>query len=242
MNTHKEALQKILEISTNKFIHDIATEALKEQSEEIKCPKCGSFEVESMTPRTTYSCGSSDYDQRPNTFRQSVQCASISPTEPIYKPTEEVKPSEETFYCAEWNKVGYVCEYQCDNCKPTEEVKPSPYVESMIPMSEKLPHSVEEKAEKEEIEVWMPSYWSSPDQVVNKYGTSVQGVERVKGYFFTKEELQELKNQSYQSALDSIKEWAENNCFSMTDQSGIYYKKAIDGQELLTYIQSLKSN
>lgn len=39
-----------------------------------KCPKCGAVEVEAMTPRTTYACGSSDYDQRPNTFNQSEQC------------------------------------------------------------------------------------------------------------------------------------------------------------------------
>ena len=39
-----------------------------------KCPKCGSVEVDAMTPRTVYACGSSDYDQRPNTFIQSEQC------------------------------------------------------------------------------------------------------------------------------------------------------------------------
>lgn len=39
-----------------------------------KCPKCGAVEVEAMTPRTTYACGSSDYDQKPNTFSQSEQC------------------------------------------------------------------------------------------------------------------------------------------------------------------------
>jgi len=42
--------------------------------EKEKCPKCGALEVEAMTPRTTYACGSSDYDQRPNTFTQSDQC------------------------------------------------------------------------------------------------------------------------------------------------------------------------
>ena len=41
-----------------------------------KCPKCGAVEVEAMTPRTVYACGSSDYDQRPNTFSQSEQCRS----------------------------------------------------------------------------------------------------------------------------------------------------------------------
>ena len=36
-----------------------------------KCPKCGAVEVDAITPRTVYACGSSDYDQRPNTFNQS---------------------------------------------------------------------------------------------------------------------------------------------------------------------------
>ena len=39
-----------------------------------KCPKCGAVEVDAITPRTVYACGSSDYDQRPNTFSQSEQC------------------------------------------------------------------------------------------------------------------------------------------------------------------------
>ena len=39
-----------------------------------KCPICGAKETEAMTPRTIYECGSSDYDQRPNTFKQSDNC------------------------------------------------------------------------------------------------------------------------------------------------------------------------
>jgi hypothetical protein len=39
-----------------------------------KCPKCGEIEVAAMTPRTVYECGSSDCDQRPNTFIQSEEC------------------------------------------------------------------------------------------------------------------------------------------------------------------------
>ena len=39
-----------------------------------KCPNCSAVEVDAMTPRTVYACGSSDYDQRPNTFRQSEKC------------------------------------------------------------------------------------------------------------------------------------------------------------------------
>lgn len=38
------------------------------------CPVCQSIEVEANTPRTVYACGSSDYDQRPGTFRQSETC------------------------------------------------------------------------------------------------------------------------------------------------------------------------
>ena len=39
-----------------------------------KCLKCEAIEVDAMTPRTVYKCGSSDYDQRPNTFTQSENC------------------------------------------------------------------------------------------------------------------------------------------------------------------------
>ena len=39
-----------------------------------KCPKCREIEIDSRTPRTVYKCGSSDYDQRPNTFNQSDEC------------------------------------------------------------------------------------------------------------------------------------------------------------------------
>jgi len=47
--------------------------------ESIRCPKCGAIEVDKMTPRTTYECGSSDYDQRPGTFKQSEKCLQSSP-------------------------------------------------------------------------------------------------------------------------------------------------------------------
>ena len=40
----------------------------------MSCPKCGSEEVDALTPRTIYACGSSDYDQRPGTFKQSTSC------------------------------------------------------------------------------------------------------------------------------------------------------------------------
>lgn len=41
-----------------------------------RCPNCGSPEVESNTPRTTYACGSSDYDQRPGTFTAKCEAKS----------------------------------------------------------------------------------------------------------------------------------------------------------------------
>lgn len=39
-----------------------------------KCPACGAEEVESNTPNTTYACGSSDYDGRPDTFHPGDKC------------------------------------------------------------------------------------------------------------------------------------------------------------------------
>ena len=42
------------------------------------CPVCGNPEIDSATARTVYSCGSSDYDQRPGTFKQSRDCTLIS--------------------------------------------------------------------------------------------------------------------------------------------------------------------
>jgi hypothetical protein len=40
-----------------------------------KCQKCGAPEVDWNGPATHYKCGSSDYDQRPGTFKQSIACA-----------------------------------------------------------------------------------------------------------------------------------------------------------------------
>lgn len=45
-----------------------------DNTETSGCPECGAEEVEAETPRTVYSCGSSDYDQRPGTFKQSENC------------------------------------------------------------------------------------------------------------------------------------------------------------------------
>jgi len=39
-----------------------------------KCPECGAPEIDALSPRTIYQCGSSDYDQRPGTFSQSSMC------------------------------------------------------------------------------------------------------------------------------------------------------------------------
>jgi hypothetical protein len=44
-------------------------------TEGIKCPKCGAPEIDWCGAETHYKCGSADYDQRPGTFKQSIQCA-----------------------------------------------------------------------------------------------------------------------------------------------------------------------
>jgi hypothetical protein len=39
-----------------------------------KCEICGAVEVDAITPRTVYACGSSDYDKRPGTHRRGNNC------------------------------------------------------------------------------------------------------------------------------------------------------------------------
>jgi hypothetical protein len=46
----------------------------KMENEKEKCKMCGKEEVPANSPRTVYECGSSDYDQRPDTFIQSEKC------------------------------------------------------------------------------------------------------------------------------------------------------------------------
>ena len=40
----------------------------------LHCPRCGAEEMSISHPRTFYLCKSSDYDQRPGTFSQSMDC------------------------------------------------------------------------------------------------------------------------------------------------------------------------
>jgi hypothetical protein len=44
-------------------------DAVPSPGEGPRCPVCAAPEVPASTPRTTYSCGTSDYDQRPGTLR-----------------------------------------------------------------------------------------------------------------------------------------------------------------------------
>ena len=53
---------------------DYFAETYGSKGSDGKCPNCGAMEVDAMSPRTIYECGSSDYDQRPNTFKQSEGC------------------------------------------------------------------------------------------------------------------------------------------------------------------------
>lgn len=49
-------------------------EAMSKNIPGDKCPLCGADEIASDTPRTTYACGSSDYDGRPDTFHPGDKC------------------------------------------------------------------------------------------------------------------------------------------------------------------------
>lgn len=44
-----------------------------DKMKEIICQNCGAKEIEALTPRTVYACGSSDYDQRPGTFKMKCE-------------------------------------------------------------------------------------------------------------------------------------------------------------------------
>ena len=48
--------------------------AIEESKKKIFCPKCGAEEIDASTPRTMYACGSSDYDQRPGSFKKGPRC------------------------------------------------------------------------------------------------------------------------------------------------------------------------
>lgn len=50
------------------------------------CPICNAPEVDAMTPRTVYACGSSDYDQRPGTFSYGKDCKQVREYDPYASP------------------------------------------------------------------------------------------------------------------------------------------------------------
>jgi hypothetical protein len=80
--TFNRELLESEEVFINKIIGEAMEQYAQEQVKNLTipvvtascCPKCGAPEVEAMTPRTKYKCGSSDYDQRPNTFKQTMRC------------------------------------------------------------------------------------------------------------------------------------------------------------------------
>jgi hypothetical protein len=76
-----QALQSCKSLSDSMYLKNEYTvqswAEFTNQENDQKCPKCKAKEAESMTPRTVYECGSSDYDQRTGTFKQSIKCKTI---------------------------------------------------------------------------------------------------------------------------------------------------------------------
>ncbi len=68
---HKKLIE-ISKIPSDRFDKNPCVEILSTGG----CPVCGAEEVEASSPRTVYACGSSDYDQRPGTFKQGENCKS----------------------------------------------------------------------------------------------------------------------------------------------------------------------
>jgi hypothetical protein len=87
----------------------------------------------------------------------------------------------------------------------------------------------------EKIKVWMPTIWSAPNQVVNKYGDSVQGVELQEGYFLTKEEYALLK--AAPNHLEALERWVKENNHTYGESES---PRFVYMGNLLNFINSLK--
>jgi hypothetical protein len=92
----------------------------------------------------------------------------------------------------------------------------------------------------EKIKVWMPTIWSAPNQVVNKYGNSVQGVELQEGYFLTEEEYASLKANNH---LEELEKWVDMKSKQLDEVSN--YNILKEGKKIMleaikTKIKSLK--
>ena len=70
-------IEKMMGIYPNIQAIDVAPRLKNEPGD--KCPVCGADEVEENSPRTKYACGSSDYDGRPDTFKQAANCKRSTP-------------------------------------------------------------------------------------------------------------------------------------------------------------------
>ena len=68
------------------------------------CSKCGAAEVESLSPRTRYACGSSDYDQRPGT------CAGECQSKPE---VSDEDPAEMAYWNFDARRKGYATWKHC---------------------------------------------------------------------------------------------------------------------------------
>ncbi|QDJ96702.1 putative thymidylate synthase [Aeromonas phage PS2] len=64
---------------------------MKTNLDPAKCPFCGSPEVEYPTPRTVYSCGTNDYDGRPESAMQSETCKERVLAKPVHTTQFEKK-------------------------------------------------------------------------------------------------------------------------------------------------------
>lgn len=64
---------------------------MKTNLDPAKCPFCGSPEVEYPTPRTVYSCGTNEYDGRPESAMQSETCKERVLAKPVYTTQFEKK-------------------------------------------------------------------------------------------------------------------------------------------------------
>ena len=78
-----------------------------------KCPVCGKPEVDALTPRTVYACGSSDYDARPGTFKRGDKCEEQLLSS-CHKATVSWHENRRNGICEGTYAVCSVCNKSCD--------------------------------------------------------------------------------------------------------------------------------
>lgn len=85
------------------------------------CQICGAAEVDAMTPRTVYTCGSSDYDRRPGSFQQGPNCKQQSAAEWVDNRLHLLEDGDGTMFKCLLQKDALELAQRCDEWRQHSE-------------------------------------------------------------------------------------------------------------------------